>query len=70
MSELNANNDARRSRAALGLQAVVMPSSKSPAGLHSGTGISCSKNALDTLLRVPEEHIMADNRQKGAADIE
>ena len=47
-----------------------MPSSKSPAGLHSGTGISCSKNALNTLLRVPEEHIMADNRQKGAADIE
>ncbi len=70
MSELSANDDARSSAAALGHQAAVMPSSKPIAALHCGTGISCSMSAVNTLLRVPEENIMADSRQKGAADME
>ncbi len=47
-----------------------MPSSKSPAGLHCGTGISSNISAVSTLLRVPEENIVADSRQTGAADVE
>ena len=70
MSGVSASGDARSSTAALGLQAAVMPSSKSPPGLHYGTGISSSISAVSTLLRAPEEDIIADSKQTGTADIE
>ena len=70
MSELSVSGDARSSAAALGHQAAVVPSSKSTAGRHCGCGISCSTSTVNTLLRVPEENIVADSRQTGAADME
>lgn len=70
ISDLWGSGDARSSTAALRHQAAVMPSSKSTAGLHCGTGISCSMNALNIPLRMPEEDIMADSRQTEAADME
>ncbi|DBA70841.1 TPA: hypothetical protein ACH3X2_011614 [Trebouxia sp. C0005] len=47
-----------------------MPSSKSTAGLRCGADISCSISALSFPLQMPEEDIMADSRQAGAADME